>query len=169
MTAVPHRTAAIIWGSTVVRIALGGVLVAAGALKALDPQSSVAAVRAYRLLPKALETVVGWALPFAEIALGLLLMAGIATRVLAVLSAGLLVIFIGAVISAAARGLSIDCGCFGGGGEVPAGGTAYGVEIARDLGFLTLAGWLVRHPRSRFALGPTAPETDVEEVSGGRA
>ena len=73
------------------------------------------------------------------------------------MSAGLLVIFIVAVISAAARGLSIDCGCFGGGGEVAAGQTAYGVEIARDLGFLMLALWLVWHPRSRFALGRTGP------------
>ena len=169
MSATPSRTDVLAWVSTVVRLVLGGILVTAGALKAIDPQSSVAAVRAYELLPDALETIVGWALPFAEIALGLLLMAGIATRVLAVVSAGLLVIFIVAVVSAAARGLSIDCGCFGGGGEVAAGHTAYGVEIARDLGFLMLALWLVWHPQSRFALGRTDRENDVEEVSGGRS
>ncbi len=94
MSATPSRTDVLAWVSTVVRLVLGGILVTAGALKAIDPQSSVAAVRAYELLPDALETIVGWALPFAEIALGLLLMAGIATRVLAVVSAGLLVIFI---------------------------------------------------------------------------
>ena len=169
MSAAPSRTAVFLWVSTVARVALGGILVTAGALKAIDPQSSVAAVRAYQLLPDALETLVGWALPFAEIALGLLLIAGIATRVIALVSAGLLVIFITGVISAAARGLSIDCGCFGGGGEVAAGHTAYGVEIARDLGFLMLALWLVWHPQSRFALGRTDRENDVEEVSGGRS
>ena len=141
-----------LWISTVARVVLGAILVTAGALKAIDPQSSVAAVRAYELLPDALETLVGWALPFVEIALGLLLIAGIATRVLAFVAAGLLVVFITGVISAAARGLSIDCGCFGGGGEVAAGQTAYGVEIVRDLGFLLLALWLVWHPDSRFAL-----------------
>jgi len=166
---VPSRAAVLAWVSTAVRLTLGGILVTAGALKAIDPQASVAAVRAYELLPDGLGTIVGWALPFAEIALGLLLMAGVATRVLAVLSAGLLVFFIVAVISAAVRGLSIDCGCFGGGGEVAAGQTAYGVEIARDLGFLMLALWLVWHPRSRFALGRTDRETDVEEVSDGRS
>ena len=41
-------------------------------------------------------------------------------------TAVLLVVFIAAVASAAARGLSIDCGCFGGGGPVPPGQTAYG-------------------------------------------
>ena len=55
--------------------------------------------------------------------------------------------------SAAARGLSIDCGCFGGGGPVPPGQTAYAAEIVRDLGLLAAAGWLVARPQSRLSLG----------------
>jgi uncharacterized membrane protein YphA (DoxX/SURF4 family) len=128
------------------------VFLVAGALKVIDPQSSVAAVRAYELLPNSLVTIVGWGLPFAEIALGLLLLAGIATRVVAAVTAILLTIFILAVVSAAARGLSIDCGCFGGGGEVAPGQTAYGIELARDLGLLLLALWLVWQPQSRLTL-----------------
>jgi uncharacterized membrane protein YphA (DoxX/SURF4 family) len=131
---------------------LGGVFVVAGALKAVDPQSSVAAVSAYQLLPASLATIVGWGLPFAEIALGLLLLAGIATRAVAAVAGMLLVIFIAGVVSAAARGLSIDCGCFGGGGQVDPGDTAYGVELVRDVGLLLLAAWLVWKPQSRFAL-----------------
>jgi uncharacterized membrane protein YphA (DoxX/SURF4 family) len=128
------------------------VFLVAGGLKVIDPQSSVAAVRAYELLPNSVVTVVGWGLPFAEIALGLLLLAGIATRVVAAVTAILLVIFMLAVASAAARGLSIDCGCFGGGGEVAPGQTAYGIELVRDLGLLLLALWLVWQPRSRLTL-----------------
>jgi uncharacterized membrane protein YphA (DoxX/SURF4 family) len=146
------RAAAASWVSTGARMVLGGVFLVAGGLKVIDPQSAVEAVRAYRLLPTSLETLVGWGLPFVEIALGLLLLAGIATRMVAAASAVLLLIFIGAVASAAARGLSIDCGCFGGGGEVAPGQTAYGVEIVRDVGLLLLALWLVWQPRSRFAL-----------------
>ena len=131
---------------------LGGVFLVAGGIKVIDPQSSVAAVRAYKLLPNSLVTIVGWGLPFAEIALGLLLLAGIATRVVAAVTAILLTIFILAVVSAAARGLSIDCGCFGGGGEVAPGQTAYGIELARDLGLLLLALWLVWQPQSRLTL-----------------
>jgi len=56
------------------------------------------------------------------------------------------------VASAAARGLSIDCGCFGGGGPVAPGETAYGAEIARNVGLLLLAGWLVVRPDSRLSL-----------------
>ena len=133
----------------------------AGGLKVVDPQSSVAAVRAYRLLPSSLVTIVGWGLPFAEIALGVLLLAGIATRLIAVASAVLLLVFIAAVASAAARGLSFDCGCFGGGGDVAPGQAAYGVEIVRDIGLLLLAVWLVWHPRSRLTLERFSSERDV--------
>jgi uncharacterized membrane protein YphA (DoxX/SURF4 family) len=137
------------------------VFLVAGGLKVIDPQSSVAAVRAYRLLPSSLATIVGWGLPFAEIALGVLLLAGIATRLVAVASAVLLLIFIAAVTSAAARGLSIDCGCFGGGGDVAPGQAAYGIEIVRDVGLLLLAVWLVWQPRSRLTLDRFSSERDV--------
>jgi uncharacterized membrane protein YphA (DoxX/SURF4 family) len=147
-----RHAAAAAWMSTGARLVLGGVFVVAGVLKAVDPQSSVAAVRAYQLLPASLATIVGWGLPFAEIALGLLLLAGIATRAIAAVAGLLLVIFIAGVASAAARGLSIDCGCFGGGGQVDPGETAYGTELVRDVGLLLVAAWLVWKPQSRFAL-----------------
>ena len=130
------------WISTAARLLLGGVLLVAGALKVIDPQSSVAAVRAYELVPTWLERPIGWGLPFLEeAALGLLLVAGLFTRTAAAVAGLLLVAFILAVISAAARGLSIDCGCFGGGGQVAPGQTAYAGEIIRDLGLLALCCW----------------------------
>ncbi len=164
----PTRTAsqrAAPWISTLVRLVLAGVFLAAGGLKAVDPQTSVAAVRAYRLLPPAAETLVGWGLPFLEIALGLVLAAGAFTRVAGAVSAALLTVFVLAVVSAAARGLSIDCGCFGGGGSVAEGQTDYGGEIVRDSLLLLLALWLVWQPRSRLALepGPTGPR-DLEDA-----
>jgi uncharacterized membrane protein YphA (DoxX/SURF4 family) len=140
------------WISTVARIVVGGVLLVAGTLKAVDPQGSVRAVRAYELLPQGAATLVGWGLPFLEIVLGVLLLAGIAVRPAAVATAVLLVVLILAVASVAVRGLSIDCGCFGGGGPVPAGQTAYAAEIARDLGLLAAAIWLVARPQSRLSL-----------------
>jgi uncharacterized membrane protein YphA (DoxX/SURF4 family) len=148
----PRLATAALWVSTAARLVLGGVFLVAGGLKVVDPQSSVAAVRAYRLLPDSVATLVGWGLPFAEVALGLLLLAGVATRVVAAITAMLLIVFIAAVVSAAVRGLSIDCGCFGGGGDVAPGQTAYGIEIVRDVGLLLLAAWLMWQPRSRFSL-----------------
>ncbi len=153
---VPHRQPrferAAPWISTVARVALGAVLLVAGGLKVIDPQSSVQAVRAYELLPERLARLGGGGLPFAEIAIGLLLVVVLLTRAAAIAAGTLMLLFVVAVGSAAARGLSIDCGCFGGGGEVAPGQTAYGVEIARDLGLVLLALWLMWQPRSRYAL-----------------
>jgi uncharacterized membrane protein YphA (DoxX/SURF4 family) len=153
MAPVASRPALTPWISTAARLVLGAVLVVAGALKIADPQASVAAVRAYELLPTGLATIVGWGLPFLELVLGLLLLTGIAVRPTALATAVLLAVFVAAVASAAARGLSIDCGCFGGGGAVPPGQTAYAAEIVRDLGLLAAAGWLVARPQSRLSLG----------------
>jgi uncharacterized membrane protein YphA (DoxX/SURF4 family) len=139
---------------------LAGVFVAAGSLKVGDPQAAVQAVRAYQLLPTALEPVVGWGLPACEIALGLLLAVGLHTRVAALGAALLLVVFIAGVASAAARGLSIDCGCFGGGGPVAPADTRYASEIVRDVGLLVLAGWLVWKPWSRLSLDRAELEED---------
>lgn len=153
------------WVSTGVRLLLAGVFLTAGGLKAADPQASVAAVRAYALLPPGAETLLGWGLPFAEIALGLLLLAGVLTRAAGALSATLMAVFIAAVASAWARGLSIDCGCFGSGGSVAAGQTDYPGEIARDALFLLLGLWLVWQPRSRLALeSGTAERRELEEA-----
>jgi uncharacterized membrane protein YphA (DoxX/SURF4 family) len=141
-----------VWVSTSARLILAGVLLAAGVLKAIDPAESVAAVRAYELVPSPLSTLIGWGLPFLEIGLGLLLLVGLHTRAAAILSAVLLVILLAAVISVAARGLSIDCGCFGGGGPVAPGETRYTSEIVRDIGLLLLSVWLAWRPRTRFSL-----------------
>jgi uncharacterized membrane protein YphA (DoxX/SURF4 family) len=153
------------WISTLVRLVLAGVFLAAGAMKAIDLQSSVAAVRAYELLPASLEVAVGWALPFVEIVMGLLLVIGAFARLLAVVSALVLAAFLVAVISASVRGLSIDCGCFGGGGTVAPGQTEYTGEIVRDTVLLLLALWLAWQPRSRLSLDAGGTEPRELEVA----
>ena len=146
--------------STLARVVLGAVLLVAGALKVSDPETSVQAVKAYELLPSSLETAVGWGLPFFEIGLGLLLVLGFGTRFAAVVAGALMAVFIAGVASAWARGLAIDCGCFGGGGQVAPGDTAYLQEILRDVGLLALAAWLVLFPHSKWSL-ETDPHTSA--------
>jgi uncharacterized membrane protein YphA (DoxX/SURF4 family) len=141
------------WLGLAARLAVGGVFVVAGALKLPDPAAAVRAVRAYQLLPEPLVAPVAFGLPPVEIAVGLALLAGVFVRTAAIASAVLLVVFIAAVASAWSRGLPIDCGCFGDGGEVAAGQTAYPAEILRDVALLVVALALAWWPRSRFALG----------------
>jgi uncharacterized membrane protein YphA (DoxX/SURF4 family) len=137
---------------TLARLGLAAVWIISGLLKAVDPAQTYVAVRAYDVLPREAVGVVAGVLPWFELALGLLLLLGIGTRLVAGLSAGLLLLFIAGVAQAWARGLSIDCGCFGGGGAVEPGQTQYVQEILRDVGFLALAVWLLVRPRTLAAV-----------------
>ena len=140
------------WIGLVARLVVGGVWIVAGVLKLPDPAASVRAVRAYRLLPEATVHAVGYGLPFLEIAVGLLLVLGLGTQVAAAISALLLVLFIVGISTAWARGLQIDCGCFGGGGYAADATDKYPGEIARDAGLLLGSLFLVVWPRTKASL-----------------
>lgn len=158
------------WLGTAVRLGLAAVWLAAGASKVTDLAASGRAVNAYQVMPYDVAKVIGAALPFVEIALGLLLLAGLATRLAGVVSAALLAVFVAGISSAWARGLSIDCGCFGGGGQLDAGQSpSYGSEIARDIGFAALAAFLIAFPVTRLSLdrwlsGPELSEAEPAEA-----
>ena len=141
------------WVGVAARLLLGGVWVTAGLLKIPDPAESVRAVRAYQLLPEALVPLLGYSLPIVEVLLGVCLLLGLLVRLNAVLSCVLLVAFIVGIAAAWARGLEIECGCFGGGGGPAVGASAkYPWELARDFGLLLSSVWLVWRPRSPWAL-----------------
>ncbi|MEU5843381.1 MauE/DoxX family redox-associated membrane protein [Rhodococcus sp. NPDC047139] len=141
--------------STLARFGLAAVWLVSGWIKFADPTQTVVAVRAYQILPADLVRPFAAVFPVLELVLGLIILVGLATRPAAVLSALGLVALIAAIFSAWARGLSIDCGCFGGGGVVEGiDARDYAVELARDFGFLAMSVWLVVFPRTWFALGP---------------
>lgn len=129
---------------------VGAVWVVAGVLKIPDPTENVRAVRAYQILPESVVPTVGHALPIVEIAIGVCLLLA---RVAAIASALLLVAFIIGISSAWARGLQIECGCFGGGGGPAENAAAkYHWELARDVGLFLLSAWLVWRPRAVWSL-----------------
>ena len=140
------------WFGFLALLTLGGVLLAAGWLKVFTPAKSQMAFRAYEVLPISISNFFVIALPWLEVGLGILLILGIAVRLSAILGGALMVLFIAAISQAWARGLSIDCGCFGGGGTVEPGQTKYVSEILRDTGLALLALYLIRYPLTRFAV-----------------
>jgi uncharacterized membrane protein YphA (DoxX/SURF4 family) len=141
------------WIGLLARLVVGGVWLAAGLLKIPDPTENVRAVRAYDLLPESLVPLVGHGLPVLEILVGACLLLGLLVRVNAAVSVVLLLAFIVGISSAWARGLSIECGCFGGGGgPVENAQDKYPWELARDAGLVLASGWLLYRPRTRFAL-----------------
>jgi uncharacterized membrane protein YphA (DoxX/SURF4 family) len=152
------------WIGLIARLTLGGVLFAAGYLKIDKPDISQMAVRSYEMLPISIANLLGLILPPVEIALGVLLILGALTRVSAALGGFTMLIFIIAIAQAWARGLNIDCGCFGGGGSVAAEDTRYLQEILRDLGLVFLAAYLVRYPSTKFSIDKKPRE--ISEAKG---
>jgi len=140
------------WFGLLARLTLGGVLFAAGYLKVGKADESQMAVRAYEMLPISIANMLGLILPFVEVVIGALLILGALTRAMAALGGFTMVLFIIAIAQAWARGLNIDCGCFGGGGAVEPGQTKYLQEILRDTGLAFLAAYLIRYPSTKFSL-----------------
>jgi uncharacterized membrane protein YphA (DoxX/SURF4 family) len=83
---------------------------------------------------------------------GLSLVLGLMTRGAAAISALLFVAFIVGIASVWARGMEIDCGCFGGGGADPDASSSYPWEIARDAGLLLLSAFLVWQGSPKWSL-----------------
>ncbi|GGF57793.1 hypothetical protein GCM10011519_34610 [Marmoricola endophyticus] len=157
------------WFGLLARLVVGVVWIVAGAIKLPDPDSSVTAVRAYQLLPLSLTSPVGHALPILEVVVGLLLVLGLLTRPVGLLSALMQLAFIIGIASVWARGISINCGCFGDGGADPDAASSYPWEIARDVGLLLLSLWLVWRPRTQLSLDtllfPERPAAAIPESS----
>jgi uncharacterized membrane protein YphA (DoxX/SURF4 family) len=104
---------AVPWIGLAVRMAAAAIWLVSGVAKVVDLSSFEAQVQAYKLLPGGLEAPFAFALPLVEIALGLYLLVGLLVRPVAILASVLMLLFIVAMAQAWARGLSLDCGCFG--------------------------------------------------------
>ncbi|HWB37521.1 MAG TPA: MauE/DoxX family redox-associated membrane protein [Rugosimonospora sp.] len=141
------------WLGTALRLLLGIVFVVAGSTKVTDLAASGRAVNAYQLMPFGAAKVVGAALPLVEITVGGLLILGLATRVMAILTGGLLAVYIFGISSVWVRGLSIDCGCFSQGGQLaPGQHPNYLWDLVRDVLLLLAALFVVVYPRTRIAV-----------------
>ena len=115
------------------RLGLAGIFLYAGALHAWDAPQFVRAIQHYDLLPPDATMLLGVYLPWVEILAGLaLLLRRLPLGALAAMG-GMLVVFLGALISAWARGLDISCGCFRTAESIQ---THFPLLVARDLALL---------------------------------
>ena len=150
-----------IWNHTatglIARFGLAAVWGYAGLLKIFEPGGAYTAIVGYRLgIPGDVAQLIGYALPALEIGLALLLIAGIWVKPAAMASFVINGLFIVGIIQVWIRGYSIDCGCFGSGGDVDPEGRhlRYTQYILRDLLFMLMAWRLVRNPVTPFSLTP---------------
>jgi uncharacterized membrane protein YphA (DoxX/SURF4 family) len=95
------------------RIVLGGLFVYAGVAKVLEPLDFAQNIRNYQLVGQSLAFIAALVLPGLEILAGAFLVLGLWKRGAALVVTGLLVFFIVLTVVTMARGLDIDCGCFG--------------------------------------------------------
>jgi len=97
----------------VFRIVLSGLFIYAGVVKVVDPLGFAQDIRNYRLVGQSISFIAAVVLPWLEILAGAFLVAGIWKRGAALVITGLLVFFIVLTLVTMARGLDVDCGCFG--------------------------------------------------------
>ncbi len=117
------------------RLLLGTIFIAASIDKIAHPAEFAKVVSNYQILPGHLINIMAIVLPWLEAVLGSFILCGWCLPGAAILANLLLVIFLGALSSAAARGIDINCGCF----SVKAAATQHTVwHLARDLLILLL-------------------------------
>lgn len=124
------------------RVALGAIFLYAaysklyfdGAWHLRDYQFFFAmAIDSYKMLPLSVVKWMASILPWFELLLGGLLIAGVGLRWVGSITSALLLVFIGAMVRAKILGLEINCGCFGNNEKL---GWA---TLARDSSLLILA------------------------------
>ena len=121
----------------ILRLIIGGIFIYAAIGKIIDPSHFAHDVSAYRILPTPLVNVFAIFLPYIELLAGIGLLTGFWLDACSAIISILTVIFLIAAISAMARGLNIECGCF----TLSSHGKVGWELITRDI--LMLAGGVV--------------------------
>ena len=101
-----------------IRLLLAGIFLAAGVSKVLDPIRFTNVVRDFELVHDPWAAWLAMGLPWLEIFTAIAILTPWFALGGTLLAGGMLTVFIGALASAWARGMAIDCGCFGGGGDL---------------------------------------------------
>jgi len=145
------------------RLLIGGLFVYASLYKILDPVAFALSIRNYGLLPEAWSNVAAMALPWIELLAGGFLILGVQTKPSALLTTGMLAVFLVAICYAYATGLDIDCGCFSSPSSSPGRVGLY--HLFRDSALLLVSSFVLIADRGHFSLGglftgpaQTAPE-----------
>lgn len=141
------------WLVLSLRIAIGAIFVYAGVLKIGTPESFADSIATFQLLPDFAVNLVALGLPPFEILAGLMMITGIRHRSANLAILLLTVAFIVGLMQGLARGLEIDCGCFGSGKPSP---LKTWLSLGRDL--LLLAAALLTY-RANFK--KTRPSIEV--------
>ena len=143
------------------RLILGTVFIIASIEKISDPEGFAGSIQAYELMPISIINLLAIVLPWIELVCGLFLVGGILVRANAIVLSGMLIVFMAGISTAMARGLNIDCGCFGSAHATPVGWPRF----IEDGGLLVLGVQLYLYPKSALSLQPSTPELSEQPAT----
>ena len=135
----------------VLRAILAFVFIYAAILKIAEPGDFSQAIANYKILPDISINILGIILPWIEISAGILLLFGVAVKENGVIISGMLIVFIIAIGISLARGLNIDCGCFG-----TADGDQLGlIKLLQNIGLLAIGILLIIYNSTFLSMNKT--------------
>jgi len=122
----------------ILRLVLGGIFILAGVPKILHPAAFAEALYNYQILPNIFVNIVAIVMPWVEVVVGGLLVAGVWMEGAILIYNFLVIAFSCALAFNLSRGLDINCGCFS-----PTGGDVINMgTILRDVLILCLSLYL---------------------------
>lgn len=140
--------------SFIARFGMAWVWIEAGVHKLGKTLDMTQAIKGYGIFTPEwagyLATVIG---PL-EVIGGVLLLLGLFLRRSSIVATIVLLLFMVGITQAWARGLDIDCGCFGYDAQNPDRGMDYAKTLLRDAAYLFLTVWTIKRPFTKFALHP---------------
>ncbi len=140
------------WIDLAIRLIVGGAFIYAGSLKIVEPLQFGDNIASFQILPNIFVNSFALSLPVFEMLTGALLIAvlllpadaiGRPAALALVIVCG---VFLIAVVSALARGLTIDCGCFGTGTPTRA---KMWMDLVRDFALFLGVLFVYRYPSTR--------------------
>ena len=135
----------------VCRIFLGFMFIYASLDKIAHPEEFAKQIGYYKALPFGLENLLAIILPWAELIMGICLIAGLLVDGAALVSIIMMLVFILAISQAMLRGIDITCGCF----KVSADSDKLGLDtIIRDIVFLVMSFIVLNRQERKFEFLP---------------
>ncbi len=132
------------------RILIGGMFIYASMHKIIDPADFAVSIRNYMIIPPSWCNIMALTLPWIEIGAGAFLILGIQTKPSALLTTGMLWVFLISVIHAYSVGLDIDCGCFS--SAASSSGRVGIYHIARDASLSLISLFIMVTDRGDFSV-----------------
>jgi uncharacterized membrane protein YphA (DoxX/SURF4 family) len=130
------------------RIVLGIIFIYAAIEKISDPAAFSNSINNYKLLPLSLVNILAISLPWIELSAGLLLLFGVYVKENSTIISILLIVFFVAIAISLARGLNIDCGCFG----TSDGAKISLIKLGENLVLIFIGSFLMKFGSDLFSL-----------------